>query len=161
MKKTICLISVVIFLFGCASTPKNKTPVDESIVKLHRAKEIQCDFTKGVAISLTEQGELEVEQLEPNEDDEDDMRLLFKIDPKSNNATIYDAVNPYILTSKVRRTSYGISFIVDIEDSAIATFTVFRADDVSSGYVAALSISGELWGDALTWVLLGSCKVIE
>ena len=131
MKKIIYFISIVIFLFSCASTPENKALVDDSVVKLHRAKEIQCIFTKGVGV---DSWDLEVEQLEPTEDDEE-MRLLFKIDPKSNNATTYyseGAEDPAIFASKMQRWERGISFIVYVEGWVIATITVFNIEDIPS-----------------------------
>ena len=163
MKKTICLISGVIFLFGCASLPKNKTPVDDSIVKLHKAKEIQCSFTKGVGIILTEEGELEVEQSENDENDGFEfLPLLLKINPKSYNATINyieDAETQITFNSKVQRWNESISFILDVDGLFIATIVVFNADDKFSDYEATLSwfiddgpAIGNFWG---------SCKVIE
>ena len=168
MKKAICLVSVVIFLLGCASLPKNKTPVDDSLVKLHKAKEIQCDFTKGVEIFLTDHGELAVKQEEASEDDEGGYRLLINIHPRSDSATINrylipveDKDIPETEASKVQRRDYGIYFILDVDGGAIATITVFSADDVSSGYEAALSISDSSWLGKFTGIMLGSCKVIE
>ena len=169
MKKTICLVSVVIFLVGCASSPEIKVPVDDSIVKLHKAKEIQCRFTKGVEIDFSD---LEVDKRESDEGDWDDMRLLFKIDPKSNNATIYyfededededeDVEDPYIFTSKVQRWEEGISFFIVYEERwAIATINVFNTEDILSDYGATYSIS-KMESDPAVIIGWGSCKVIE
>ena len=167
MKKTICLVSVVIFLFGCASSPEIKVPVDDSLEKLLMAKVIQCDFTKYVEIYFTEQGEIEVDQSEDSEEDEDGWRLLINISPRSDETTIYyyempveDQDTPTTFTSKVQRRDYGIYFIVDVEKWGIATITVLNIDDIVSDYAGVLSVIGALW-DLETRIMLGSCKVIE
>ena len=165
MKKTICLISVIFLLFGCASSPESIMPVDDSIAKLHKAKEIQCRFTKDGEIDFSD---LEVDKLESDEGDWDDMRLLFKIDPKSNNATIYyfededeDVEDPYIFASKMQRWEEGISFFIVYEERwAIATINVFNTEDILSDYGATYSIS-KMESDPAVIIGWGSCKVIE
>ncbi len=165
MKKTIYLVSAIFLLFSCASTPENKTPVDESIVKLHKAKEIQCSFTKGVRV---DSWDLEVEK-HPEGEDDDEIHLQIKIDPKSNNATTYryneGAEDPYNedtynFASKMQKWERGISFIVYVEGWFIETITVFNIEDIPSDYGATLSIS-EINSDPAVMYFWGSCKVVE
>lgn len=175
MKKTVYLISIIIFLVGCASSTEKKTPVDDSIVRLHRAKEIQCSLTKAVLISLTEE-ELEVKQYEEEFDEVGikGMHLQIKIDPKSDKATIYaemelfetfkfpegNAFSQETYTSKVQRWDESISIIFDDQEEVIATIVVFNADDDFYDYEATLSASGYYHGhEIFNW--FGSCRVIE
>jgi len=163
MKKIICFISVIFLLVGCASTPEMKAPVDDSLAKLHKAKEIQCSFTKAVSIELTEQGELEIEQ--STEYDDFGLRLLLKVDPKSDNATIIyfedindleDEENQIAFNSKVQRWEESISFILDVEGWFIATIVVFNAEDKFSDYGAKLAWFYEGPYISNSW---GSCKI--
>ncbi len=168
MKKTIYLVSALIFLVGCASSPENKVPVDkspvklnDSLVKLLRAKEIQCYFPKNVVI--------DVEDFEGEQDvfvEDDGLRLLLKIDPKSDNTTIYldarlskDLEFPYTYSSKTQRWAEHISFIFN-HPFGTPIITVFPSDtdDVLSDYVATLSLSAYIF-DPTILNYIGSCRI--
>ena len=173
MKKTVYLVSVIFLLISCASLPEDKVkaPVDDSLEKLNDSlekllagKKIQCSFTKGVGIDVEE---FDVATSEDEDEEDFDLRLLIKLDPKSDNATIYlDArLNkniglPYTYSSKVQRWQDSISLIFDIPGLGPPIITVFPsdADDVLSDYVATLSLSANIW-DPLILNYIGSCKI--
>ncbi len=168
MKKTICLVLATFLLFSCASAPENKVPVDKSLVelddsleKLLAGKEIQCSFTKGVGIDVEE---FEIKQEEAPEGEE--LRFLLKIDPKSDNATIYLDARlsvwglPYTYSSKVQRWDEHISFMFSIPELGPPIITVFSTDDDFSDYVATLSLSTSyILGDPEILNYIGSCKI--
>ncbi len=170
MKKTIYLVSIVIFLFGCASSPENKVPVDKSLVELDdslvellRAREIQCSFTTLVFIDVEGFG---VDQYEDEDDEDFELRLLLKIDPKSDNTTIYldarlseDLGFPYTYSSKVQRWGESISLIFGIPGVGPPIITVFSTDDDFSDYEATLSLSAYIWWSPSIYNYRGSCKI--
>lgn len=177
MKKTIYLVLATFLLFSCASAPENKVPVNDSLEKLLAGKEIQCSFTKGVGIDLEEfEGEQDVfifgvDQYggPVDEDGDGELRLLIKLDPKSDNTTIYLDARlgweygfQYTYSSKVQRWyrwNEHISFMFNMPELGTLIITVFPsyADDVLSGYLATLSLSADIW-DPTILNYIGSCK---
>lgn len=165
MKKTICLVSVVIFLFGCASSPEISPSNKESYQRLINATEIECVFTKGVAFRFDAP---EYEMAIDSTYSDFPITITITIDEQTEIVTIYEqnSTGNRSTYSDFERTKWdgGLSFITmsGMGGASYGHITIFNPDENGPKHYQSF-ISG-WFSDPDTTIystISGECRVIE